>query len=330
LTSVQRRRFVVGAAGGLLAWTETARAQQAATPVIGYLNGASAAEFPHLLAAFRKGLAEAGYAEGRNVALEYRYADGHYDRLPGLAADLVNRRVSAIVATAGTPTIRAAQAATSTIPIIFVIGSDPVLFGIVDSLSHPGGNITGVTLLGSEVAPKRLGLLLELVPTALVVGVLANPDNPISEPQLKELRAAAATLDHQLVVFKARTDDELKTAFVAIDQQRVSALLVASDPFFDDRRAQVVALAARYKVPASYVRREFVTEGGLVSYGADIGDAFRRAGLYAGRVLKGEKPAQLPVVQPTEFEMVINLKTARVLGLTIPESVLLRADEVVQ
>jgi putative tryptophan/tyrosine transport system substrate-binding protein len=321
---------VVGAAGGLLALSDAARAQQAAMPVIGYLNGASAAEFPHLLAAFRKGLAEAGYAEGRNVSLEYRYADGHYDRLPGLAADLVNRRVSAIVATAGTPTIRAAKAATSTIPIVFVIGSDPVLFGIVDSLSHPGGNITGVTLLGSEVAPKRLGLLLELVPAARVVGVLANPDNPISEPQLMELRAAAAMLDRQLVVFRARSDDELTAAFVAIDEQRVSALLVASDPFFDDRRSQVVSLAARYKVPASYVRREFVAEGGLVSYGADIGDAFRRAGLYAGRVLKGEKPAQLPVVQPTEFEMVINLKTARMLGLTIPESVLLRADEVVQ
>ena len=214
---------------------------------------------------------------------------GDYDRLPGLAADLVGRHVSVIVATAGTPTIRAAKAATSTIPIVFVIGSDPVLFGLVGSLSHPGGNITGVTLLGSEVAPKRLGLLLELIPSAMVIGVLANPDNPISEPQLKELRAAAGTLGRPLVVFKARNDGELPAAFVAIEQQRVSALLIASDPFFDDRRSQLVALAARYKIPASYVRREFVVEGGLVSYGADIADAFRRCGIYTGRVLKGEK-----------------------------------------
>jgi putative tryptophan/tyrosine transport system substrate-binding protein len=327
---MDRRKFVGGAASGLLALPDAARAQKAAMPVIGYLNGASAAEFPHLLAAFRNGLAESGYSEDRNVAIEYRYADGRYERLPALVADLLSRHVSVIVATAGTPTIRAAKAATATIPIVFVIGGDPVRFGIVASLNRPGGNITGVTLLGSEVAPKRLGLLLELIPSALVVGVLANPGNPISEPQLQELQAAARTLDRQLVVFKASTDNDIAAAFAAIDRQRVGALLVAADPFFDDRRQQLVALAARYKVPASYVRREFVTEGGLVSYGADVVDAFRRAGIYTGRILKGEKPADLPVVQPTEFETVINLKTAKALGLTIPQSVLLRADEVIQ
>jgi putative ABC transport system substrate-binding protein len=294
---MDRRKFVGGAAGGLLALPGAARAQKAALPAIGYLNGASAAEFPHLLAAFRKGLAEAGYSEDRNLAIEYRYAEGRYERLPALVADLVSRQVSVIVATAGTPTIRAAKAATATIPIVFVIGGDPVLFGIVASLNRPGGNITGVTLLGSEVAPKRLGLLLELIPSAQVVGVLANPGNPVSEPQLQELQVAAHTLERQLVVFKASTDNDLATAFAAIDRQRVAALLVAADPFFDDRRQQLVALAARYKVPASYVRREFVVEGGLVSYGADVVDAFRRAGIYTGRILKGEKPADLPVVQ---------------------------------
>ncbi len=327
---MDRRRFVGGAAGGLLAWPFISRAQQPTMPVIGYLNGASASEFPHLLASFRKGLIETGYTEGRNVTIEYRYADGQYERLPALAADLVGRRVNAIVATAGTPTIRAAKAATSAIPIVFVIGGDPVTFGIVASLNRPGGNITGLTLLGSEVVAKRLGLLLELMPTATVIGVLANPSNPISEPQLKELQAAVRALDRKLLVLKASTESDFAIAFATIDQQNVDALLVTADPFFDDRRAQLVSLTAKHKIPASYVRRDFVTDGGLMSYGADVTDAFRQAGVYTGRILKGEKPADLPVLQPTKFELVVNVKTAKSLGLTVPQSLLLRADEVIE
>ena len=324
-----RRREFITLLGGAAAWPVTAHAQQS-VPVIGYLNGASAAEFPHLLAGFRKGLSETGYVEGRNVTIEYRYADGQYDRLPALAAELVGRKVSVIVATAGTPTIRAAKAATSTIPIVFVIGGDPVMFGIVASLSRPGGNITGMTLFGIELAAKRLGLLLELVPAATIIGVLANPNNPITEPQLTDLQAAANTLGRQLLVLKASAESDFAAVSTAIGQSHVDALVVAADPFFDDRRAQIVSVAARQKVPACYVRHEFVKEGGLISYGADVPDAFRQAGVYTGRILKGEKPADLPVMQPSKFELAINLKAAKVLGLTVPPSLLARADEVIE
>src|SRR5262245_19921177 len=302
---IRRREFITLVGGAAAAWPIAARAQQSAMPVIGYLNGASAAQFPHLLAAFRKGLNETGQVEGRNVAMEYRYAEGRYDLLPAMAAELVDRRVALIVATAGTPTIRAAKAATSTIPIVFVIGGDPITFGFVASLNRPGGNITGVTLIAAETVAKRLGLLLELVPTAVVVGVLANLNNPISKPQLMELQAAAQSLGRQMHVLNASTDDDFETAFAAIERQHINALLVAADPFFDDRRARLVALAAHHRVPVSYVRREFVVDGGLMSYGNDIPDAFRQAGIYAGRILKGEKPADLPVQQPTKFELVL-------------------------
>jgi putative ABC transport system substrate-binding protein len=326
---MRRREFIAGL-GGTAAWPVATRAQQRTMPVIGYLNGASAVQFPHLLAGFRKGMTETGFTEGWNVAIEYRYADGQYDRLPAMAADLVGQRVSVIVATAGTPTIRAAKAATSTIPIVFVIGGDPVTFGIVASLNRPGGNITGVTLIGSETVAKRLGILLELVPTATAVAILANPKNPISAPQLSALQTAVQALGRRLVVLNASTESELTSVFATIDQQSVEALFVTADPFFDDRRAQIVAFAAQHKLPASYTRRDFVVDGGLVSYGPDVPDAFHHAGIYTGRILNGDKPANLPVMAPTKFEMVINVKTAAALGLSIPPTLLARADEVIE
>jgi putative ABC transport system substrate-binding protein len=326
---MKRREFIT-LLGGAAAWPRAARAQHGAIPVIGYLNGASAAQFTHLLAAFREGLSETGYVEGRSVAIEYRYADGQYDRLPALAADLIDRKVSVLVATAGTPTIRAAKAATATIPIVFVIGGDPVMFGLVASLNRPGGNITGITLVGAETVAKRLGLLLEFIPSAPAVGVLANPKNPIAKPQVTELQTAAKSLGREIDVLNASSEMEVERAFATLDQQHIQALVVTADPFFDDRRDQIIALAARHRVPVSYTRREFVIAGGLMGYGPDVSDAFRQAGIYTGRILKGENPGEMPVMRPTKFQFVINLKTARTLGLNVPDKLLALADEVIE
>jgi ABC-type uncharacterized transport system substrate-binding protein len=326
---MKRRDFIrlFGATVG--GWPFAVRAQQV-SPVIGYLNGASADEFPDLLAAFRNGLNELGYVEGRNIRIEYRFANGHYDRLPELAADLTRRNVAVIVATAGTPTIRAAKAATSTIPVVFVIGGDPVKFGLVTSLNRPGGNITGLTLFGIELAVKRLEYLLNLAPSAVNIGVLANPNNPITEPQLSDLQAAARDLNRHLIILNATTDGDLAAISNDLGQRRLDALVVAADPFFDDRRAQIVSLAAKHKLPACYVRHEFVREGGLISYGADVPAAFRQAGVYTGRILKGEKAAELPVMQPDKFHLAINIRTAKALGLTVAPSLLAQADEIIE
>jgi len=325
-----RRREFVRLLGGAAAIPLAARAQQPAMPVIGYLNGASASKFVHLLAAFRQGLEETGYVEGRNVAIEYRFADGKYDRLPALAADLVQHRVAVIVATAGTPTVLAAKAATSTIPIVFVVGSDPVKFGVVASLNRPGGNATGMTLLGPDIVAKRLALLHELVSAATSIGALVNLANPSAALMMTDLHAAGGVLGRELQVVSASNESEIGTAFAALAQQHIGALLVSDDPFFDDRRTELVALVDRYRMPAIYIRREFVEAGGLMSYGPKIPESFRQAGLYTGRILRGASPADMPVQQPTKFELVINLKTMKALGIDFPATLLARADEVIE
>ena len=304
-----------------------AEGQQAGSPVIGYLGLASAGP---VVAAFRQGLSEAGYTEGKNVRFEFRWAEGHVDRLPDMAADLVRRRVAVLVATGGPPTALAAKAATATVPIVFTLGSDPVRLGLVASLGRPGGNITGITFISGPLQTKRLQLLHELVPNASVIALLMNPDNLAGESNVRAVQDAARSLGLQPRVLKARTVEEVDAAFAALVPQRADALFVATDGFFFDRRAQFVALATRHAVPTSFDLREFVEAGGLMSYGASIADAFRQAGIYTGKVLDGVKPADLPVLQPTKFELVINRKTAKALGLTIPQTLLLQADKVIE
>jgi putative tryptophan/tyrosine transport system substrate-binding protein len=313
---VRRRDFITLLAAA--AWPLAARAQQPAMPVVGFLNSSSPSGYAPQVMAFRQGLKEPGYIEGRSVTIQYRWAEGHYDRLPQLAADLVRQKVAVIAATT-TTAVLAAKAATATIPIVFEMASDPVKLGLVASLNRPGGNLTGVTNLGIEVGPKRSELLREIIPTAMTFALLINPSNPtLAEPTTRDVGAAARTLGVQLHVASATTDNEIDDAFARLAEQRVDGLVIGSDPFFSSRSERLASLALRYALPAVYQRREFAVAGGLMSYGADTSDAYRLAGIYTGRVLKGEKPADLPVQQATKVELYINLKTAKTLGITIP------------
>jgi putative ABC transport system substrate-binding protein len=322
-----RRRAFIAALGGAAAWPLVAQAQQPAMPVIGFLNSASPGPFALLLSAFHEGLKDGGYVEGKNVTVEYRWADGQYDRLPALATDLVRRRVTVIAATGGTVTARAAKAATTTIPVLFIGGADPVGDGLVSSFNRPGGNVTGVSVYTSELAPKRLELLRELVPKATQIAVLMNPENPADSRDAQNMMERAGL---PLLTLSARVETDLEREFVSASRHGAQALLVSADPFFNSRRTQVVALAARYAMPAAYPWSEYAKAGGLMSYGTSIPGAYRQIGQYVTRILKGEKPADLPVQQPTKFDFVVNLKTAKVLGIDVPTSLLLRADEVIE
>jgi putative tryptophan/tyrosine transport system substrate-binding protein len=324
-----RRRDFITFVGGAAAWPLGANAQQSAMPVIGFLNGASAEGYALYVSAFRQGLKEAGYVEGQNVAIEYRWADGHYEQLPALAADLVRRRVSVIAATS-TPANLVAKAATTTIPIVFTTGGDPVRVGLVASMNRPGGNVTGVSSLDVEVAPKRLELAHELVPTATTIALLVKPTDPNSETLSKELAVAAPALGVQLHVVHANTEREIDEAFATVAQVRAGALVIGADAYFNSRLVQLGALTLRYAVPTIYQYRQFADAGGLMSYGTSLTDLYRQAGVYTGRVLKGENPADLPVQQATKIELIINLKTAKALGITLPLPLLGRADEVIE
>jgi putative ABC transport system substrate-binding protein len=326
-----RRREFIKFLGGAAAWPLSARAQQPAMPVVGFLHSASAAAYAHLVAAFRKGLSEAGYSEGQNVAIEYRWSEGHNEHLPALAAELVRRRVDVIVTPGSTAATLAAKAATPTIPIVFLSAVDPVKTGLVASLNRPGGNITGVSDIGVELAAKRLGLLHELLPGAARFALLVNPDNPgITEAFVTEAQTAASAIGRQIEVVTASTNDDIDRAFATVVNKRADAFLVSTDALFVTRRVQLVTLAARHAVPAMYFRREFAEAGGLMSYGSNLADQFRQNGIYAGRILKGEKPAEMPVQLPTKFEFVVNLQTAKLLGLEVPPTLLARADEVIE
>jgi putative ABC transport system substrate-binding protein len=325
---IKRREFIVGL-GSAAAWPMVARAQQPAMPVIGYLGAKSADDSEFLAVAFRQGLKEAGYVVGQNVAIEYRWANGQYQQLPALAADLVRRRVTVITALSA-PSAMAAKAATATIPVAFEAGVDPVEIGLIGSLSRPGGNITGVTNLNVELGPKKLELLHKLVPAPPRIAALFNPANPNSESVQKGIQAAARALGVEVEVLRASTDREIDTAFASLVQARAGGLFISPDPFFVGRTKQLAALTVRHAVPAVFEFREFVAAGGLISYGSNLRDAYRLVGLYVGRILKGDKPADLPVQQVVKVELIINLKTAKALGLTIPETLLATADEVIQ
>jgi putative ABC transport system substrate-binding protein len=324
-----RRREFITLLGGTAAWPLAARAQPA-VPVLGFLSSLSIDDRVLIVDAFHKGLAEANYIESRNIAIEYRFAEGQYDRLPSLAADLVRSRVAVLAAISGTPAALAAKAATSTIPIVFAIGGDPVAPGLVTNLNRPGGNVTGVTFFTAPLAAKRLEMVRQLAPKATTIAVLINPNNPPSLLEGKTVPAAASGLGLRATVLGASTADQIDEAFATIVQQQIGALFVSADPVFFAQRARVAALAARHAVPATYADREIVEAGGLMSYGASRSDAYRQAGVYVSRILKGEKPGDLPVVLPTKFELVLNLKTAKSLGLTVPATLLAIVDEVIE
>jgi len=327
---LQRREFI-SALGGAAAWPLIAPAQQLLIPVIGYLSARSAGADAPFLASFRQGLSSAGLVEGQNFAIEYRFAEGRFERLPALAADLVGRQVALVVATGGTPAPLAAKAATATIPIVFTTGDDPVQAGLVQSLSRPGSNLTGVTTSFGEAAPKRLGLLREILPRDTVIGVLVNPSDSIgADTETKGMRKAGQSIGQRIEILQARTDRDIDDAFARLIDLRTHALIVAPNSLFVTQADQLIALAARHAIPTLYWRREFAQAGGLMSYGSDLADAFRVVGVYAGRILKGEKPGDLPVQQPTRFELVVNVKAAKAIGLAISEAFLARADEVIE
>jgi putative ABC transport system substrate-binding protein len=326
---MQRRDFITLLSGATASWPLAVRAQQPAVMRIGFLSSGSPDAYTPLLAAYRNGLAEAGYVEGRNVATEYRWAEGKFDRLPALASDLVRRPV-AVIATTGTTSALAAKAATATIPIVFLGGDDPVKFGLVASLNRPGGNATGLNLLTSEMTGKRLELARELVPAAGAVAVLVNLESPEAEPQLRDVQTAARAIGQPINILSASTERDVDAAFVTLVQQKNGAMLITNDAFFIDRSAQIIALAARHAIPTIYDRRAYAAAGGLISYGTHYIDAFRQLGVYTARILNGAKPADLPVEQSTKFELVINIKTAKTLGLDVPAKLIALADELIE
>jgi putative ABC transport system substrate-binding protein len=323
---LKRRDLIILFAGAAVTWPIIVRAQQRGTPVVGFLSNGSAASFAHLVVAFRLGLSEAGYAEGKNVAIEYRWAEGQVDRLPGLAAELIRRQVAVIVATGGSAPAVAAKAATTTIPIVFTGGGDPVKLGLVASLGRPGGNATGVINIGNALSAKRLQLLREMVPKAVTIALLFNPANPAGAEQVKEIQEAARTMGLQIYVVAVGGERDFDAAFADIVKKRAGALFIGDDALFTGRRAHLVALAARHAIPACYSFREFAEAGGLMSYGANLPDVNRQAGVYTGRILSGAKPADLPVLQPNKFDLVINAGTAKALGIAIPQKLLIAAE----